>query len=146
MRVAVSIAEALLALGRGDEARAWIERAATMARSTGSAKYLGKCHALRGELAIADRRWDTALSELGEAVAIGRRIEYPTLAWQAGHLLAQAQMEARRHDEAVVTARQALDTIDAAAANAPDSGLRKTFLESPRVVTAREDLDRLIRV
>jgi class 3 adenylate cyclase/tetratricopeptide (TPR) repeat protein len=145
MRVAVSIAEALLALGRGDEARAWIERAATMARSTGSAKYLGKCHALRGELAIAGRRWDAAVTELGEAVAIGRRIEYPTLIWQAGHLLARAQTEARRNDEAVVTARGTLDTIDVVAGRAPDAGLRKTFLEWRRVVSAREDLDRLIR-
>jgi tetratricopeptide (TPR) repeat protein len=145
MRVSVCIVEALLVLGRGDEALAWVERAAAMARSTGSAKYLGKCHALRGEHAIAGRRWDAAVSELGEAVAIGRRIEYPTLAWQAGYLLARAQTEARRRDEAVVTARLALETIDAVAGRAPDTALRKTFLEWPRVVAAREDLDRLIR-
>ena len=43
MRVAVGIAEALLGLGRGDEALAWIERAGSTAHATGSAKYLGKC-------------------------------------------------------------------------------------------------------
>ena len=145
MRVSVCIAEALLALGRGDEALAWVERAATMARSTGSAKYLGKCHTLRGELAILGRRWDAAVTELGEAVAIGGRIEYPTLTWQAGHLLARAQAGVRRLDEADATARLALETIDTVAARAPDTSLRKTFLEWPRVVTAREDLNRLIR-
>jgi hypothetical protein len=145
MRVSVSIAEALLALGRGDEALAWVERAASMARSTGSAKYLGKCHALRGELAMFGRRWDHAATELSAALAIGHRIEYPTLTWQAAHLLARAQAEARRLDEAVVTAGLARDTIDAVAERAPDTALRRTFLEWPRVVAAREDLDRLIR-
>jgi class 3 adenylate cyclase/tetratricopeptide (TPR) repeat protein len=145
MRVSVGVAEALLAVGRGDEALAWIERAASTARSSGSAKYLGRCHALRGELAILGRRWDDAVTELGQAVAIGRRIEYPTLTWQGAHLLARAQAEARRREDAVVTARLARDTIDSVAARAPDPALGRTFLEWPRVVTAREDLDRLIR-
>jgi class 3 adenylate cyclase/tetratricopeptide (TPR) repeat protein len=145
MRMSVAIAEALLTLGRDAEALSWIERAASIARSSGSAKYLGKCHALRGEFAILGRRWNDAALELGEAVAIGRRIEYPTLTWQAAHLLARAQAEARSLDDAGVTARRAIETMDVVAARAPDSTLRKTFLEWPRVVSAREDLDRLIR-
>jgi hypothetical protein len=44
-----------------------------------------------------------------------------------------------------VTARLALETIDAVAASAPDVALRKTFLAWPRVIAAREDLDRLTR-
>ena len=145
MRMSVGIAEALLALGRDAEALRWIERAASTARSTGSAKYLGKCHALRGEIAILGRRWNDAALELGDAVAIGRRIEYPTLTWQAAHLLARAQAEARSLDEAILTARRAIEIMDVVAARAPDSALLKTFLEWPRVVSAREDLDRLIR-
>src|SRR5262245_38696832 len=57
MRLSVGVTEALLALGRGDQALTWIERAASTARSTGSAKYLGKCYALRGELTMLGRRW-----------------------------------------------------------------------------------------
>jgi len=146
MRVSVGVAEALLALSRGDEALAWIDRAVSTARPTGSAKYLGKCHALRGEFAFLGRRWDDAVTELGQALEIGRKIQYPTLAWQAGHLLARAQTEARRPDEAIVTARLALETIDTVAARAPDLALRQTFLAWQRVVEAREDLDRLIRI
>jgi len=146
MRVSVGVAQALLALGRGDEAFAWVDRATATARSTRSAKYLGKCHALRGEHAILGRRWDDAVTELGQALAIGRKIQYPTLVWQAGHLLARAQAEARRPDEAIVTARLALESIDAVAARAPDLALRQTFLAWQRVVEAREDLDRLIRI
>lgn len=39
MRVSAGIAEALLALDRGDQALAWIERAASTARSTGSRRH-----------------------------------------------------------------------------------------------------------
>ena len=82
MRVSVGIAEALVGSGRVDEAIAWIERAASNARSTGSAKYLGKCHALRGEIAILGRRWDDAITELDRALAIGAqdRVPHPHLA------------------------------------------------------------------
>jgi class 3 adenylate cyclase/tetratricopeptide (TPR) repeat protein len=145
MRVSATIAEALLGLGRGDEALAWIERAASMARSTGSAKYLGKCHALRGELLVAARRWDDAVAELDEALAIGRRIEYPTLIWQAAHLRARAHAEARRPDDAGATARIGIETLDLIATRAPDGALRRSFLEWPRVQAAREELERLLR-
>ena len=145
MRVSVGIADALIALGRGDEALAWIERAAATARSTGSAKYLGKCHALRGDIAILGRRWDDAVTELGQALAIGRRIEYPTLTWQAAHQLARAQAAAGKLDEAAVTARLAVETIDLVAARAPEPALRRTFTEWARVQSAQEDLNRILR-
>jgi class 3 adenylate cyclase/tetratricopeptide (TPR) repeat protein len=145
MRVSVGIAEALVVLGRGDEAFAWIERAAATARSTGSAKYLGKCHALRGELAIVGRRWDDAVTELDQALALARRIEYPTLAWQAAHLVARAQAAAGRLDRAAEAARAALGTIDLVAARAPLPALRHTFEEWARVQAAREDLHRILR-
>jgi tetratricopeptide (TPR) repeat protein len=145
MRVAVGIAEALLGLGRGDDALAWIERAMSTARSTGSAKYLGKCHALRGDLAILGQRWQDAVTELAQALAIGQRIEYPTLAWQAAHLLARAQAAAGRLEAAAGTARIAIETIDLVAARAPEPALRQTFAEWPRVQTAREELGRILR-
>jgi class 3 adenylate cyclase/tetratricopeptide (TPR) repeat protein len=145
MRVSLGIAEALVALGRGDESVAWIERAARTARSTGSAKYLGKCHALRGELAMLARRWADAVSELRQGLAAGQRIEYPTLTWQAAHLLAKAQAEAGKLEDAAVTARIGLDTIDLLTERAPEPALRRTFTEWSRVQTAREDLDRLSR-
>jgi hypothetical protein len=132
-------------VGRGEEAPAWIERAASTARSTGSAKYLGKCYALRGELAILNQRWDDAVRELDQAVATGRRIEYPTLTWQSAHLLARAQAAAGRLDDAASTARVAVETINLVAARAPEPALRRTFNEWARVQTAREELDRILR-
>jgi tetratricopeptide (TPR) repeat protein len=145
MRVSAGIAEALLALHRGDEALAWIERAASTALSTRSAKYLGKCHALRGELAILGQRWDDAVTELEPALALAYSIEYPTLTWQAAHLLARAQAAAGQLEKAAGTARVAVETIDLVAARAPEAALRRTFNEWARVQTAREELDRILR-
>ncbi len=145
MHVSAAIAEALLALGRIDEALPWIDRASSTARSTGSAKYLARCHALRGDIALRARRTREAVTDLGEALAIARRIEYPTLTWQAAHLFARAQAEAGRLDDAVATARLAAETIDRVAARAPEPALRQTFLEWSRVQAAREDLDRILR-
>ena len=145
MRLSVGVAEAMVAMGRGDEALTWVERAASTARSTGSAKYLGQCHSLRGELAMLGRRWDDAVADLGQALAIGQRIEYPTLTWQAAHLLARAQAAVGRAEQAAGTARVALETIDLVAARAPAPALRRTFYEWVRVQTAREELDRILR-
>ncbi|HTO11320.1 MAG TPA: tetratricopeptide repeat protein, partial [Candidatus Binatia bacterium] len=145
MRLSVPIAEALLTLGRSAEALRWIERGAATARSTGSAKYLGMLHALRGEVALRDKRWSAAAAELAEALAIARRIEYPALTWQAAHRLAQAQAGAGRGEEALASARLALDTLAFVADRAPDAALRRSFLEWPRVLAAREDLERILR-
>jgi tetratricopeptide (TPR) repeat protein len=145
IRVSVGIAEALVALGRGDEAPEWIDRAVATARSTRSAKYLGKCHALLGEIALLGRRWDVAVTELGHDLALARRIENPTLTWQVAHLLARAQAASGRLDEAAAIARLALVTIELVSARAPEPSLRPAFVEWPRVQAAREDLDRILR-
>jgi len=97
------------------------------------------------QLAILGRRWDDAVTELNKALAIGSRIEYPTLTWQAAHLLARAQAAAGRLTEAPATARLAVETIDLVAARAPEPALRRTFNEWVRVQTAREELDRILR-
>jgi hypothetical protein len=91
------------------------------------------------------QRWDDAVADLGQALAIGQRIEYPTLTWQAAHLLAHAQAAAGNLDDAASTARVAVETIDLVAARAPEPALRRTFNEWARVQTAREELDRILR-
>jgi len=93
-RVSVGVAEAL----------AWIDRAVSIARSTGSEKYLGKCQPSGASTPSSAGAGTTPLTELGQSLAIGRKIQ------------------------------------------APDLALRQTFLAWQRVVAAREDLHRLIRV
>jgi hypothetical protein len=68
------------------------------------------------------RRWDDAVAELGQSLAIGRRIEYPTLTWQAADLLARAQAAAGHAERAAGTAQVAVETIDLVACACPVAG------------------------
>ncbi len=145
MHLAQYLAEALLASGDPERALAQAERALAVARPTGSAKYVAKAHTLRGDVALRARQWARAEEELGEGLGIAREIQYPTLTWQAAHLLARVQAEQKKSEEAVAMARLAADTITGVAAAAPDAAARSAFLAWPRVVAALEDLERIRR-
>jgi class 3 adenylate cyclase/tetratricopeptide (TPR) repeat protein len=143
--LSVYLAEALLAVGEPGPALAQAEQALGQARATGSLKYSGKAHALRGQVALAERAWDRAAEDLAEALRLARHIAYPTLTWQAAHLLACAEASRGRMAEAVGAARLAADTVDTIAGRVPDAALRRTFLAWSRVQAVRDDLDRLLR-
>ncbi len=145
MHLSTYLAEALLTIGRPEQALGQVENALVQARPTGSTKYVAKCHALRGQIALQGRQWSQAEADLAEALRIARRIQYPTLTWQAAHMLARAQAEQKKVEEAVATARLAADTIAAVAARAPDAAVKSTFLAWPRVQAAMEDLERIQR-
>jgi len=108
-------------------------------------KYVGKYHGLRGELALRAGEWGRAEADLREALATARQIGYPTLTWQAAHLLARAQANQNKMEEAYAAARLAADTIEAVAARAPDPALTQTFLAWSRVQAVQEELHRLRR-
>lgn len=108
-------------------------------------KYVGRCHALRGEIALRGRAWEDAERDLTEALGIARTIGYPTLTWQAAHLLARAHASQSRLEEAAVAARLAAETIDAVAARAPEPALARSFLAWRRVSEAREEAERFLR-
>ncbi len=141
----VYLAETLLALDEPARALAEAERGLAQARATSSWKYVGKALALRGEIAL--RQGDPARAEhdLAEALATARRIEYPTLTWQAGALLARVQAERGRAEAAAETARVAAAALDLVAAGAPEPALAASFRAWPRVERARESLVRLAR-
>src|SRR5712691_1280487 len=139
------LAEALLTIDRPEQALGQVENALVQALPTGSTKYVAKCHALRGQIALQARQWSQAEADLAEALRIARRIQYPTLTWQAAHMLARALAEQKKVEEAVATARLAADTIAAVAARAPDAAVKSTFLAWPRVQAAMEDLERIQR-
>ena len=141
----IYLAEALLAVGRREEAVIPLEQALVQARSTGCMKYVGKAHALRAQTAAAARRWGEAEPDAVEAVRIAREIAYPTLIWQAAHLLADIQVQLGKGDEASAAARLAAETIEGVAARAPDSALRRSFMNWPRVQAALETAERLRR-
>ncbi len=101
--------------------------------------------ALRGDIALRARQWAEAERDLAEALKIAQQIGYPTLTWQAAHLLARALAAQSKKEEAFVGARLGVETIDAVAARIPEAALRETFLAWPRVQAVRDDLDRLRR-
>src|SRR5213078_4854415 len=79
--------------------------------ATGSMKYVGKCHALLGDIALAERHPSRAIEEFGRALDVARRLEYPTLTWQAAHRLAAAEWDAGKREDAVTHAGLAAETI-----------------------------------
>jgi class 3 adenylate cyclase len=145
IHVSAYLAEVLLASGEPAPALAQAEKALAYARATGSMKYVAGCHALIGQVALAERAAPRAIEALAEALRIAREIEYPTLTWQAAHLLARAQTQQKRVEAAGATARLAAETIDAVAARAPERALRDSFLAWPRVQAALEDAERFRR-
>ena len=153
MHLATYLAEVLFAQGESEKALWQLEKALVTARETGSQKYLGKAHLLRGRIALAGRDWASGEADLREALDIARRIEYPNLIWPAAHALAgvlasraEAERAARaKRDEAHVVATLAAETIAEIAERAPDPALRHTFLSWLPVQAALEDLERLRR-
>jgi class 3 adenylate cyclase/tetratricopeptide (TPR) repeat protein len=139
------LAETLVALDRPEAALVHIDNALRQARPTRSTKYVAKCHALRGQIALQARDWGRAESDLREALWLTRAIQYPTLTWQAAHLLALTQAEQQKIEEATATARLASEIIQGVASGAPDDAMRRMFVAWPRVQRAMEDLERIQR-
>jgi class 3 adenylate cyclase/tetratricopeptide (TPR) repeat protein len=141
-----ALATALLVLGRDGEALAQVERGLLQAELTGSRKYVGWFHLLRGEVALRAGQAGAASTALGQALEVARAIGYPTLTWKAAHLLAQARAAGGQGDEAVAAAELAVTTIERIATAAPEAELRRTFLAWHPVAKALEDAERLRRL
>jgi class 3 adenylate cyclase/tetratricopeptide (TPR) repeat protein len=146
MHLAFGLTTALMMLGRDGEALAEANRGLADAEQTDSLKYVGWFHARRGELALHGGDARAATESLGRAVAIGRRIGYPTLTWQAAEVLARAHMMLGAADDARAAARLAEDTVAAIAAAAPEPALAETLSRWPRVVQLRETVERVRRM
>ena len=145
IHLAFTLAVTLAALGRDGDALRQVERGLAEAVATGSRKYVGWFHMVRGELALRAGQAAAATADLAEALAVARAIGYPTLTWQAAHLLAQAQAAAGKAEDALVSVTLARDTIDRIAAGAPEAELRATFTAWRRVTAVHETMERLRR-
>jgi len=154
MHLATCLTEVLLAQGQPDQALLQAENALVTAQRTGSQKYLGKAHLLRGGIALSARDWPRAEADLREALAIARRIEYPNLVWPTARALAatlaswaESERAARSNgDEAHGLAALATETILSIAERAPEAALGRAFLSWTPVQAALDDLERLRRI
>src|SRR5262249_43637679 len=134
IHLSFGLTTALMGLGRDAEALTVADRGLADAGQSSSLKYVGWFHARRGELALRGGDPAAAAESLGRAVAIGRRIGYPTLTWQAADLLARAHMTLGAAAEARAAAQLAEDTVAAIAAAAPEPALAATLSRWPRVI------------
>jgi tetratricopeptide (TPR) repeat protein len=146
MHACAAIADTLLMLKAPDRALTYVERGFIEARATGSVKYIARFQALRSEIALVTRQWSQAEADGREALHMAQQISYPTLTWQAAHLLARSQVGQNNLEAACAAVQLAVETIDAVAARIPDPALRETFLTWPRVQTIRAEQDRLSRI
>jgi class 3 adenylate cyclase/tetratricopeptide (TPR) repeat protein len=153
MHVSVYLAEALIALGRPGDALPQIERALGGARATGSAKYIARSLALRGDIALAAGELTRAGDDLTEALGIAQHIGYPTLTWQCAHTLSRAlvaRAEANRGappdltERAYEMSRLAAATIESVAERLSDPSLATAFRSWNRVQAVQQELDRRI--
>jgi DNA-binding CsgD family transcriptional regulator len=101
--------EALVALGRHDEARSVVTALEKHARSHGSPRLVAEAVRARARLLAAAGDLDGADTAIGEAEAIHRRIEDP---WELAHTLLAAgdiHRRARRRAKARAVLREALE-------------------------------------
>src|SRR5438105_1619033 len=146
IHLAFGLSTALMMPGRDRQALAQANRGLDEAEQTESLKYVGWFPARRGGLALRGGDAAAAVESLKRAVAIARRIAYPTLTWQAADLLARASMALGARDEANAAARLAADTVAAIAAAAPESSLADTLRQWPRVIEMQETVERVRRM
>jgi tetratricopeptide (TPR) repeat protein len=139
------LATTLLALGRDAEALAQADEGLPHAVATNSRKYVGWFHAIRGEVALRAGDTTAAMTELQHALTEARAIGYPTLTWQAAHLLAQAERAAGQIEEAWASVCVAHQMIQQIAAASPADDLAKTLMAWPRVMAALETYRELER-
>jgi class 3 adenylate cyclase/tetratricopeptide (TPR) repeat protein len=139
------LAASLMALGRDAEALAQVERGLADAQATGSRKYVGWFHALRGELALRAGQAGPATADLAGALEIARAIRYPTLTWQAAHRLAEARAANGELPAALAAIELARETLDGLTAGAPEPDLRQTLAAWPRAIAVQATLEHLRR-
>ena len=98
---------------------------------------------MNGEIALRAGQTKVATSELQAALDIGQRIGYPTLTWQAAHLLARTHAVDRKLAVALSLSQLATDTIARIAVGAPEPTFQQTLMAWPRVQAVYETLERL---
>ena len=145
IHLAFGLTTALLMLDRDGEALAAATRGLAEAEQSESLKYVGWFHARHGEIALRAGDAAAAVERLDRAVAIARRIRYPTLTWQAAQLLARANVALGAPEQAATAAALAHDTVAAIAAAAPEPSLAATLWSWPRVQEMQETVERVRR-
>jgi tetratricopeptide (TPR) repeat protein len=118
-----------LALARGDPAKAdeWAAQALEIATRTGSRKYLVKGWRLRGEIAMARRRWEEAETALRETLTIAQQIGNPTQLWKTHVAIARLRDATEGGEAGRQGYRRAREVIERVAQSLRDPRLRASL-------------------
>ena len=130
-------AEVALAQGGLNAARGWAQEAAALATAKGMRKNLVKSQLLIGRTLLVLGRSREAVELLHTVVERADALEHQSLRWQARWWLGQACAAQRQLPTARDHYRQALDQVQAIAAELEDERLRTCFLRSPLVENLR---------
>ena len=101
-------------LARGDLAQAerFADQSLEIAVPTRSRKYEVRAWRVKGESALARRRFDEARVALDKALAIARQIENPGQLWKTHAALARFHEAAGRREQALAASRAAREVLD----------------------------------
>ncbi len=128
-----SLSDVCLARGDHAKAREWADQCLEIAARTSSRKNLVKGWRLRGEIAIARRRWDEAETALREALTIAEAIGNPTQIWKTQAAMGRLQGERKRPDAAWQAYRAARAVVEGIHARLEDERLRRSLAAAPAV-------------
>ena len=125
-----------LCLARGDSGRAlaYADECLALAEPSESKKNVVKARRLRGQSFLMHGRVDEAEQEIERALEVARQIGNPPQLWKTYVALGDLQLAQGRAADADQTYRDALQIIDAVAADLTDTALRQTFLTSSHVL------------
>jgi hypothetical protein len=103
---------------------------------TQSRKYVVRSWRTRGQIALAERRWDVAEHALGEAITVARLIRNPTQLWRTHVELSRLHEGRGQHDLAIAdlgAARRVIEDRRDQASNPEIRSALESLLERLRV-------------
>jgi tetratricopeptide (TPR) repeat protein len=117
-----------LQTGNADLALTKSENLLDLAQEVEAQKYICLAQQLRGDALVELRRFDEATIALKRTVQLAESISYRPAVWEAGQRLAIVQPN---NNQKVLAKARSL--VRETAEQISDSGLRQTFLESPKI-------------
>ena len=123
-----------MAEGRLDEAWSFAMQSLKLATQTDSRKHVARAQRLQGDILSASRRLAEAVQALATSVQLAEQLQTPREVWLGKATLGKVLARLGRDQEAEAQFTQALQTIEAIAANLRTPRLRQSFLSAAPVL------------
>jgi class 3 adenylate cyclase/tetratricopeptide (TPR) repeat protein len=126
--------ELALAEGRHDQAWTYATQSLDLATQTDSRKHMARAQRLQGDILAASGRLEEAAQALATSVHLAEHIQTPREVWLGKAALGKVLAQLGRDKEAEAQLTQAIQTIEAIAANLQTPRLRHSFLSAAPVL------------